>query len=200
MNLETFERLWRANARDLSHTAQAYLMEDMMQTLNRRRASQSAFFLFLTAVLGAITFIFGYGVIKHNNFDPAHEWGAIAMLLTPWIALILMKRAFERHVRRFPDPAASLPEQLSAQLDENRMKQQKAVIMFGLMGLFPIATGIALWQLLSVGKMEVAHVQQGALLFGSVLGISLVIQIVRYLRVLRPEGKRLKRLLGEYEA
>ncbi|MDC7684894.1 hypothetical protein PQU92_16540 [Asticcacaulis sp. BYS171W] len=200
MKLETFERLWRAHANDLSQTAQACLMEDMMQTMKRRRAGQSAFFLFLAAVLGTMTFVFGYGVIKHDNFDPTREWGAIVMLIMPWIALILMKRAFDRHVRRFPDPAASLPEQLSAQLDENRMAQQKAVVMFGLMALFPVATGVALWQLLSVGKMEVAHVQQGALLFGSVLGISLVIQIVRYLRVLKPEGERLKRLLEEYGA
>ncbi|UDF04862.1 hypothetical protein [Asticcacaulis sp. AND118] len=199
MKIETLERLWRAHDRDPDRTAQACLLESLMTTIERRRNGQNVFLLCVGAALGTITLVFGYDIIRHEGFDPAREWGALLMLAAPWIALILMKRAHDRHVQRFPDPGASISENLRVRLDENRTARQGAVVMLWLMGLFPILTGIALWQLTGTDKMTVAQAMQGALVFSGVLGASTVAQILRYRLFLRPEGERLTRLLAEYE-
>lgn len=199
MQIETLERLWRVHDHDPDRTAQAYMLEAMMTTLERRRRGQTVFVLCVGAVLGTITLVFGYDIIRHEGFDPTREWASLLMLAAPWIALILMKRAHDRHLRHFPNPGASIPQNLRVRLDENRSAQHSAVVMFWLMGLFPVVTGIALWQLIGTDKMTVVQAMQGALLFGGVLGASTVAQVLRYRLFLRPEGEQLTRLLAEYE-
>jgi hypothetical protein len=199
MNTEAFERLWRTHDNDLNATATAYLLEDMMTTLKQRRARQNRFFLFMTAILGTITFVAGYDMIKNDSLDPAREWAPLLMLAAPWIALLLMRRRFNRHLNAFPHTEGSLPDSLRVMADENRAARTQALILLVIMVIFPVITGFALWQLMLVGKMEWVHVQQAALLFGGALGASALWQVIRYVRILKPEGLRLKALLQDYQ-
>jgi len=61
------------------------------------------------------------------------------------------------------------------------------------------ALALSVGQLYAVGKMEWRHVVQGSVMFGGALLLSAAIHAIRYFRVLRPEGERLKRLLAQYE-
>ncbi|WKL56135.1 hypothetical protein Q1W73_10530 [Asticcacaulis sp. ZE23SCel15] len=200
MNTEAFARLWRTHNNDLSQTAQAYLLEDMMTTLKQRRDRQNLFFLLMTAILGTITFVAGYDMIKNDSLDPAREWAVLLMLAAPWAALLLMRRRFNRHLNAFPNTEGTLPDTLRVMADENRAARTQALILLVMMVIFPVITGFALWQLMLVGKMELAHVQQAALLFGGALGASALWQVIRYVRVLKPEGARLKALLQDYQS
>ncbi|WP_298331205.1 hypothetical protein [Asticcacaulis sp.] len=198
MKIETLERLWRAHDHDIDRTARAFLLESLMNGIERRRKGQTVFLLCVGAALGKITLVFGYDVLRHDSLDVTREWGSLLMLVAPWVALILMMRAQDRHRRRFADPAASIAQSLQLRLDENRAARHSAVVMFWLMGLFPIVTGVTLWQLIGTDKMTATQAVQGALLFGGVLGASTLVQAIRYLWFLRPEGARLERLLAEY--
>ncbi|MDC7675486.1 hypothetical protein [Asticcacaulis machinosus] len=199
MNTEAFERLWRTHNNDLSQTAQAYLLEDMMTTLKQRRDGQNRFFLLMSAILGTITFVAGYDMIKNDSLDFTREWAVLLVLAAPWVALLLMRRRFNRHLKTFPHTEGTLPDSLRAMADENRAARTQALILLTIMTIFPAVTGLALWQLMLVGKMELAHVQQGALLFGGALSVSALWQVIRYVRVLKPEGARLNALLQDYQ-
>lgn len=198
MNTEAFARLWRSHNNDLNATAKAYLLEDMMTTLKRRRDGQNRFFLLMSAILGTMTFVAGYDLIKNESLDFTREWAVLLVLTAPWVALILMRLRFNRHLNAFPHTQLSLPESLRVMADENRAARTQALILLTVIAIVPVVTGAALWQLMQVGKMEWAHVQQASLLFGVALGLSALWQIIRYVRVLKPEGARLKRLIDDY--
>ncbi|GGZ41557.1 hypothetical protein [Asticcacaulis endophyticus] len=200
MNTEAFARLWRTHSNDLSQTAQAYLLEDMMTILKQRRDRQNLFFLLMTAILGTITFVAGYDMIKNDSLDPTREWAPLLMLAAPWIALLLMRRRFNRHLNAFPHTEGTLPDTLRIMADENRAARTQALILLVIIAIFPVITSLALWQLMLTGKMEPAHVQQAALLFGGALAVSALWQVIRYVRVLKPEGARLKALLEDYNS
>ncbi|WAC48438.1 hypothetical protein OVA03_00450 [Asticcacaulis sp. SL142] len=200
MNTEAFARLWRTHNNDLNATATAYLLEDMMTTLKQRRDRQNLFFLLMSAILGTITLVAGYDLIKNDSLDPAREWAPLLMLAAPWVALLLVRQRFNRHLRAFPHTEGTLPDTLRVMADENRAARTQALILLVIMAIFPVITGFALWQLMLTGKMELAHVQQAALLFGGALGVSALWQAIRYVRVLKPEGARLKALLQDYQS
>jgi ferric-dicitrate binding protein FerR (iron transport regulator) len=199
MDFERLERAWRSPANTPGEDAAARLMEETMQTLKQRRRS----FHILTAIAG-MALLLWTGRIAWDwfnspfPFDLSREWGAVAMLVLPWIALIIVRAQFARHLNAYPDPEASMPDALRARIDENRMARRRVQIMAGLMVLGVSALAITLGQLVDVGKMSPANVRDGALVFGAVFAVVSTSIGLNYFLRLRPEGERLNRLLAQY--
>lgn len=200
MDFERLERAWRSPANAPADAACAYLLEETMDTLKRRRDGFNTFTGIIAVVLTAWTGKIVWDWFENPfPFDLAREWGALAMLALPWIGLVLVRAQFDRHLRAYPNPDASMPETLKALIDENRTARRRVQIIGGLMALGVVALAVALGQLVEVGKMTPQNVRDGCLLFGGVFAVVWGGIAVNYFTRLRPEGARLQRLLADYD-
>jgi len=200
MDFERLERAWRSPANTPADAAVAYLTEETMQTLKARRRQ----FHTVTAIAGIALLLWTGRIVwawftEPFPFDLQREWGAVAMLVLPWIALILARAGFARHLAAYPDPDASMPDALRALIDENRLARRRVVFMAVMMALGVAALAVALGQLVEVGKMTPQNVRDGAILFGVVFAVVWGSIGLNYFTRLRPEGERLRRLLAEYD-
>lgn len=199
MDFERLERTWRSPANAPAEAACAYLLEETMNTLKRRRDA----FNRATGIVAVLLLAWTGKIVwdwfaSPFPFDITREWGAVAMLVLPWIGLFAVRAQFDRHLRAYPDPDASMPDTLKALIDENRTARRRVHVMAVLMTLGVAALAVALGQLVEVGKMTPGNVRDGAILFGGVFALVWGGIAFNYFTRLKPEGARLQRLLAEY--
>lgn len=200
MDFERLERAWRSSANSPSEAAKTYLMEEMMETLEKRRRDFRGFTVIIALTLIAWTAKIGYDVVFNPfPFDWSREWAALPLFLLPWAALFFIRAQHKRHMEAFPDPYKSTPDTLRALIDENDTAQARTRWMAGMTAVCIALLGLMLWQLMSVGKMSGQNVLQGSILFGAIFAGIWAYQAWHYVRKLRPEGDRLRRLLAEYQ-
>lgn len=198
MDFEILERAWRSNANRPSDAAVAYLMEEMMQTLRKRRSEMRGIVVFAGLALVLQTALIGHALLVQRIMDAGREWGPLLMIGLAWAALVWVALQFRRHLLDFPDPYVSTAATLRALIGENRATMQRMRFL-GVAGLlFVVATALSLGQLQAVDKMTPGNVRDFAILFGGGFLIGAAYSIWRYFRVLQPEHARLQRLLDEY--
>lgn len=198
MDFDTLERLWRSEANDRATVAETYVLEATMKTLKQRRSAFSTGMGLIGLALLAWTGAVVYAVATGKIADITNEWGIVALLLVSWIAFLFAQAQQKRHMQAYPDVMTSMPEALKGLIDENRTAQARTRMMGLAFLVFAAVLTVSVWQLYSVGKMEWRHVVQGSTLFCGALLLSAAIHVFRYLWVLKPEGERLRRLLGQY--
>lgn len=199
MDFEQLERAWRSSANSPTAAAVAYLTEDIMQTLQRRRGQFRTFLGLMAVLLSAWTGVIAWHAVADPfPFDVAGEWGALALLVLPWVALFIVGGLYARHLRAHPDPYASTADTLRGLIDENDMAQRRFRLMAAIMAIGVVGLAVALGQLVAAGRMTPQNVRDGAILFGVVLSLVWGVLTVNYFRRLKPEGERLKRLLAQY--
>lgn len=199
MDFETLERLWRSEANDRATVAETYVLEATMKTLKQRRSAFSTGIGLIGLALILWTGAVAYAVVTGKIADITNEWGSAALLLVSWIAFLFAQAQQRRHMQACPDAVTSMPEALKGLIDENRTAQARSRMMGMALLVFAAMLTVSVWQLYSVGKMEWRHVVQGSTLFGGALLLSACIHAIRYFRVLKPEGMRLRRLLDQYD-
>jgi hypothetical protein len=198
MDFETLERLWRSEANDRATVAETYVLETTMKTLKQRRGAFSTGMGLIGLALMVWTAAVIYAVASGKIADVTREWGIFALLFVSWIAFLWAQAQQRRHMQAYPDAMVSMPEALNGLIDENRTAQARTRMMGIAFVVFAAVLTVSVWQLYTVGKMEWRHVIQGSILFGGALLLSATIHAIRYLRVLKPEGERLRRLLDQY--
>lgn len=200
MDFERLERVWRSNANSPNAASAGQLMEEAMGTLKRKRRDFEMF----TGLIGLAVFVWTAKVIWEvvtGQFllDPGVEWGLFLLLALPWIALFTVRHAYNKHLHAHPDPYASAPDTLRALMDENDTARQRVWLSGLFMGAMVGVVALVLWQLLEVGKMSSRDVLQGSVLFGGLLVVIGIGTAADYAFRLMPEGRRLQRLLREYD-
>jgi hypothetical protein len=200
MDFETLEKLWRSEANDRATVAETYVLEATMKTLRQRRGAFSTGMGLVALALLVWTGAIIYAVITGKIADITQEWGIVALLSVSWLAFLRAQAQQRRHLQAWPDATISMPEAINALIDENRTARARTRMMGLAFLVFAVVLALSVGQLYAVGKMEWRHVVQGSLMFGGALLLSATIHAIRYVRVLRPEGERLKRLLAQYEA
>lgn len=200
MDFERLERVWRSDANTLDAAAAAYLKEEIMDTLKRRRES----FRTLTGLVGLALVLWtakiAYDVVMQPfPFDPVREWGALLLVVAPWACLIAVTAGFRRHLRDHPNPYASVPATLRALIDENGTTRRRVRWLAWAMAAFIGLMALVLYQLVEVGKMSMSDVAQGSLMFGIVFAAVWALIATHYLCRLRPEAARLQRLAQSYD-
>lgn len=200
MDFETLERLWRSEANTQPGVAEAYVLEETMKTLTQRRSHFAGGMMMAGLALVVWTGVIVHAHVVRHVINPEREWGAYLMLGIAWAVYINVVARYQRHIRRYPDTGATMPEALTALIDENRVAQIRARVMAVALAAFVCALGVALWQLHAVGKMEPRHVFQGSIVFGGAILFSAAVQAVTYFRVTKPEARRLKALLDQYDS
>ena len=198
MDFELLERVWRSNANRPSEAASAYLMEEMMQTLNKRRRDFRGLMVFAGLALMLQTGLLLHALAIQKVMDLSSEWGAFLMLALGWGTLVAVGLQFQRHLHAYPDPEATMAATLRALIDEN-LTARRRLQLLGIAGLlFFGATAISLIQLQHVGKMSWGNVRDFTILFGGGFLAGVGYAVWRYFRVLKPEGERLERLHADY--
>lgn len=200
MDFDRLERAWRSNANRPSEAAAAYLMEEMMETLKKRRGEMRGILIFAGLALIVQTWLILHALIAQTVMDAGQEWGAFLMLGIGWVALATVGWRFRQHLLAYPDPYSSSSETLRALLDENRSQRQRMRFMGLVAVLFVAATALTLGQLQEVGKMTAGNIRDFAIVFGGGFLLGLVYALWRYFRILKPEGARLERLLADYRS
>lgn len=200
MDFERLERVWRSNANSPNAASAGQLMEEAMGVLKRKRRDFEMFI----GLIGLALFIWTAKVIWEvvtGQFllDPSVEWGLFLLLTLPWIALFTVRRAYNKHLHAHPDPYASAPDTLRALMDENHTARQRVRLSGLFMGAMVGVVALVLWQLFEVGKMSSQDVMQGSLMFGGLLVAVGIGTAADYAFRLKPEGRRLQRLLREYD-
>lgn len=198
IDFETLERAWRSGANTPSEAAQAYVTEGLEATLRRRRREARG----LLVISGGLLTIWS-GLILHAHFvrglvDFAREWSVILIFLLSWGSLGFVVWQLRQHMTRHPDPYASTWATLQALLDENLGGQRRTFVMLALQLVLAAVLTLFFRQMLEVGKMEPAHVQQMAVLFAAIFAGIDGWLLWRLVRVLRPDARRLERLLADY--
>jgi hypothetical protein len=199
MDFDTLERLWRSEANHQASVAETYVIESTLKTLKNRRRKVATGMGLVGLALTTWTFMILYALAVGKIASLAREWGIVALLIVSWVAFFAAILQQWWHMNAHPHTTDTMPEVLRALIDENRTAQARTRMMAMALIAFIAVLGLCLWQLYSVGKMELQHVVQGSILFGAALGLSSLIHTIRYVRLLRPEGKRLQRLLDQYE-
>jgi hypothetical protein len=133
------------------------------------------------------------------RIDFVHEWAIFPLLTIPWFVYLKIQRQYQQHLRSFPHANAAIPELLDALIDENLTARKRAKFMLLALLIFVVVTGLALWQLYAVGKMESRHVLQFIILMAGALGVIVLLNSRRYFRVLKPEGEHLQNLLKNHQ-
>jgi hypothetical protein len=198
MDFERLERAWQSSANSLPEAAKTYLMEEMMETLKKRRRDFRNFTGLVGLVLALWTVKIAYDVIVDPfPFDATREWAAFPLLMLPWVALLFVRAQQKRHLAAFPDPYRSTPEMLRALIDENATALARTRWMAGITAVCVALLALMLRQLVSVGKMSEQNVLQGSILFGAIFAGIWLYYGWEYFRRLRPEGERLRRLLAD---
>lgn len=198
MDFETLEKLWRSEANDRATVAETYILEATLKTLTQRRGAFSTGMGLIGLALIVWTGAIAYAVMWGKIADITQEWGILALLVISWLAFLMAQAQQKRHVRAYPEATTSMPDALRALIDENRTARARTRMMGVALLVFAGVLALSVGQLHAVGKMEWRHVVQGSLLFGGALLLSAAIHAVRYIRVLKPEGERLRRLLEQY--
>jgi hypothetical protein len=201
MDFERLERAWNGPANTPSEAAGAYVVDEMMETLRKRRQATTRLTGFIGVVLVFWTALIAWKItVDPFPFDLAREWAIIPLYLLPWVGLFLIKRRQRRHLTAHPDPYASTAATLRALLDENLTARRRLVITSALMLACLAVVAVALSQLVAVGKMTPTNVLQGSIALGGLMAAIAVYKAWHYARVLKPESKRLERLISDYGA
>lgn len=200
MDFERLERAWNGPANTPTEAASAYVADTMMETLRRRRRATAG----LTGFVGMALVFWSAVIVFRTTTDPfpfdfGREWGVFPLIALPWFGLFLINRQQRRHSLAHPDPYSSVAAALRALVDENATARRRLVITTGLMLACVALLALVLRQLAAVGKMTPDNVFQASLLFGGLMAAIAGYKVWHYLRVLKPEGARLRRLLADYE-
>lgn len=200
MDFERLGEVWRSKSNSLDGAAVNELTEKTMKTLKQR---QNAFDVG-TGVVGVVLIlwtgrVFWDAFTSPFPFDAVREWGTVLLGVLPWIALFTVRTLHDRRMRAHPDPYASLPDTLRALVEENVAARRRLRLLGGFGLAFLGILALSLWQLVNVGKMTLEQVAQGGLLFSCVVALVVILAILDLVLRLVPEGRRLRRLLAEYD-
>ena len=198
MNFERLEQAWNSHANDPPRAAIAYLTEEIMDDLKKRRRRIVGLLTIGALALAAETALVVAAALDDGVMDLGREWGALLPFGLAWVVLLILVHQFRRHLDRHPDPHLSMPATLAALIDFNRGEMSRIRIMAVAFAALSASLVVAVGQLESVGKMTAGNVRDMAIVFGLFFAGLGVYGAWRYFKVLRPEHDRLVRLRNDY--
>ena len=196
MEFDRLEQAWRSEANTPDDKAKAYLMEQLMHMLQTRRRGEMLFAVIPVAAMTFFTAVAGRSILA-GRVDLDREWGALAMLGVCWavLAAVLIAALL---AKRPPRDGSPMRQTLEAMLAANRRARVNYRIFWMSLPVFILPTLIGVFQLNEVGKATERNVGQMLLMFGVALAASLGWNALRFFKVLKPEQRRLEKLLAEY--
>ncbi|SFI85641.1 hypothetical protein [Caulobacter sp. UNC279MFTsu5.1] len=197
MEFERLEQVWRSRANTPDQQAQAYLMEQLMHALKARRRGEIQLLAIPVAAMTIFTAIAGRSILVGQTHI-GREWGALAMLGVCWMMLAAVLVA-GLLARRPPRDGSPVRQTLEALLAANRRARTNYRIFWFSLPVFLVPLVVAVVQLNDVGKTTDRDMVQMLLVFGLALGASVGWNTLRFFRVLKPEQRRLEKLLREYD-
>jgi hypothetical protein len=193
------QQLWNASGNLPTAEQRHEMIVGFNNTLRRRRRQELCWLIWTFFVLTVLTAFVSWLLFTTNKVNLASEWGAIPLLLIPWVfAVIFLKRFLSR---RFPVYAGdiSISQSLAANLAVNKAERAKLETL-GVMYLIAIPVlALCIWQLYSVGKISSRELISMVSFLGGALALSGGVVFAKYWLGLVPAGKKLNALLSQFE-
>ena len=198
MEFDQLQAAWTSPANTPDAKAQAYLMEQVMQTLKARRRGEILFFAIPVTAMTIFTVIAARAILS-GRMDPGREWGGLAMMAVCWLMLaaVLVVGVLLRNRGKSGD--SPMRDTLNAMLAANRRARANVKIFWMMLPVFLAPMFVGVQQLRDVGKASERDGWQMLFVFGVALVASVGWNTARYHWVMKPEQRRLEGLLREYE-
>lgn len=194
----TLDAIWASPANSPATKRTHAMMEALMKRIEDENKHVNRITTIVSIVLLLFTGRILYDAIAAPGvFDVEREWATVALLILPWIALIAVRLRLSRKDGAHTDPGATLSDMLRRARNDNAIAQWRVRFLGAALALGAAFTGAALFQLIETGKMTERNALQGAILFGGVLAFVFATMVWHYVRVLRPEARRLEQLTAD---
>lgn len=198
VEMERLERAWAAAANGPDMAAGLFLTDSLLAAVARQQLKFRLQMGLAGMVLGGFSLVAAYSIAA-RGMDPSREMGTLLMLALSWCLYALVLRRGWQAGDGAGEAGSSLPGHLRDLLAQNQAAMQRLRIMAGIAPLFLIAMGIAVAQLGQTGKMSAGNIRDFALLAGLAVTLSVGLNAWRYVRRLKPEERRLRGLLAQYD-
>jgi hypothetical protein len=196
MTFDDMHDAWNSPANRMNPERQSEMAKKFLRQLMRRRRFQTIWlantFILLTVITGL-----ALSNVVSGKFNPASEWGAIAVLFVPWFFAIHFLR---RHLRPSSPQIKgemaihdSLRASLLSNLEECRRSRWMGMMYLIMAPLLAVAVA----QLHRVGKVSTREEFSMILFFAGVLLLSASGVAIRYFAKLLPRQRNIRRLLEE---
>jgi hypothetical protein len=199
MNFDDVQGIW-ASAYN-QPTAQE--VEMMKQMLNKTLRAKYRGFLAIAALASVWMTIPAVQLLKFalggGNFDPRQEWGSIALLSLPLLALAILARQYRRHRVAHSHFEESIQASLRAALDENRLARTRTKIIAVLNAAMLAAMPLIVMQLRAAGKAGDEILVPAFVILPVIIAVVLGTMGWHYARTLKPKQKELEAVLAEYD-
>ncbi|KQY98935.1 hypothetical protein ASD21_02960 [Caulobacter sp. Root1455] len=192
MEFDRLEQAWRSEANTPGVELRTILKEQLMETLKTRRRTELLLAGIPIAALTLFTVVALAAVLRSQT---GAGWPGIAMLGVCWVvAGGVMLRCF----RRRRDTGAPLRDTVAALLAANRAARKNFQLFWIMLPVFMFPLAMAIQKLIEDGRMNTSAGWQAGLVCGVALAASTGWNTLRYFLVMKPEQRRLERLLAEY--
>jgi hypothetical protein len=201
IDFSVLEAAWRSSGNTPSAAASAYLTEELVSTLKRRRAALDRMLAFAGVVL---TIFVGRVLIdvltgRANPAELLREWAVLPLLAVPLVVLLILMRARRSRVRT-PDGTMPLAETFRTALADNAAARMTLrIILASQIVAMPLLV-VALFQLGASGKMAPHEQMSAGVVLGGALLSGIAFVVVRYVTQLLPERRQLESLIEQYKA
>jgi len=200
MNRDRLNDLWNSDSNRPDTVAGAYLAEQFLAGLRRRRRWQVAWLTWTFFALTVITVWAAVHALAQGVSSLVSQWSLIPMLALPWIVALRLLAQFRRE--RTPEPDAALPlrEALAAARLSNLAERRRLAFIGLLLAVMTPVVGLAVWQLHGAGKATANQAWSMAAVFGAALALGGLTVALRLGFRLQPEGRRLEALQQDLES
>ena len=198
MKLDELQDLWNSSANQPTPGQRAGIIARFTATLRRRRRQELCWLVWTFFVLTLLTGFVAWMIFKTDKVQLAAEWGAIPLLLIPWVFACLFLRRFLRQAAPTRDDV-TISDSLSAAFAANESERSKLKAIGLMYGIALPVLALCMWQLHSVSKISVRELVSMIAFLGSALAVSGGAVLANYWFKLVPRGQKLKALLKQFE-
>jgi hypothetical protein len=198
MNLDELQKVWNSTMNSPSTDQRREIITQFNSALRRRRRRELAWLVWTFSVLTVLTAFVGWVVFGTDKVQLSAEWGAIPLLLIPWVFACIFLRRFLRQTGLTTRGDMTISDSLAAALSVNRSERSKLKTV-GVMYLIALPImAFSIWQLHSVGKVSSRELISMVTFLGGALALSACALLAKYRFSLVPKGQKLKALLSQF--
>ena len=195
MTNNDLDRAWNSPENNPSEQA-PLLAQQFLRGCQRRRQLERLWLIWTFVTLATISGFAAWLIVATDRIQLEREWALLLLLIIPWGFAGYFLRGF------FKSPPSSkelsIKESFEASLVSNQAAR-KRLKTIGLLYLIMIPVLTISIQQLAITNKTRPHEQDSLIMFlAAVLLVSGGTMAVRYFRYLRPQGRKLEKLLREY--
>ena len=195
MDFERLEQAWRSEANRPTEDQQARLMEELMTTLKTYRRTEALLATIPVVTMTLFTLVAAAAVLRSGM--ALRDWLGLTAIGFFW--LVLLGVLWIGFRARPSDDSRPLREILTRRMAHNRAERRNYHVFWAMTPVFYLPMWFAIQRLQDNGRLDTPAGTQALVICGIAVAASLGWNTLRFFFVTKPEQRRLKALLSEYE-